>query len=119
MEFRRIFTATDYLELQRVLDAMAGEHIPAYAQESGAGQYFQILSGLAFVEKDIYVEEGDAEKADLLIRRLLETKLEDGGIIGESNHIPWYRNPKIVARIYVGVLFVAFIVLFICALVFQ
>lgn len=119
MEFQRVFTATSCLELQRVLDVMTRENIPAYAQESGAGQYFQILSGLAFVEKDVYVEEGDAEKADLLIRRLMETKLEDGGIIGDKYRLPWYRNPEVVSRIFVGIFFVAFVVLFICALLFP
>ncbi len=119
MGFQKIYTATDYLEMQRILDAMAGEHIPAYAQERGAGQYFQIRSGLAFVEKDIYVEEGDVEKARLLIRNLSEMGLEEGGISGENCRVSWYRNRRIWARISAGFLLVIFVVLFICSLVIQ
>lgn len=119
IEFQKIYTATDYLEMQRVLDALTGEHIPAYAQERGAGQYFQIKSGVAFVEKDIYVEKGDAEKAGHLIRCLKEMGLEEGGIPEENYRVPWYRNRRIAARILVGVLFAFFLGLIICAVVFQ
>ena len=115
MGFQKIYTLTDCLEMQRILDAMAEEHISAYVQERGAGQYFQIRSGMAFVEKDLYVEEGDAEKAGLLIGQLTGESCEAADVC----RVPWYQDPRIFARISAIFLVVIIFVLIICSIVFP
>lgn len=96
MGFQKLHTAMNYLELQRILDALAGERIPAYARESGEGQYFQIRSGVAFVEKNIYVEEKDAERAGLLIRYLTEIGSELATKKGDG--FPWRKRRRMMVK---------------------
>lgn len=112
MAFIKIYTSTNHMETQRVLDALKQEGIPAYAQEQGAGQYLQISWGMYFIDKDIYVAEEDAKKATLLIESLKQPESVEEQE-RETFRLPWYKNLRFLTRVWCVVLFV-----FVCVCIF-
>lgn len=118
MGFRKIYTTKNHLETQKILDALAEAKIPVYAQEQGAGQYTQIITGMRFIEKELYVAEEDVEKASLLIHYLTEP------ISGEENPVeksqnPWDRKRRVFARLNVIILIVIVLLLIGCKIFFE
>ena len=116
MNYEKIYTASDHMEFQKILDALQEENIFAYGMERGAGQYIQIVAGMAFIEKDIYVAQEDVQKASLVIQNLKET--ESSQAEQENYKVPWYQNKRILVRIYVCFLLLLFLVLWVCSIVF-
>ena len=118
MNYQKIYTSTDHMEIQKILDALSEENIPVYAKERGASQYFQIIGGMAFVEKEIYVGQEDAEKALLLIQYLTEPEpMEENE--AENYVVPWYRKRSTLARISMSWAVVIFFIAIICAILFT
>ena len=118
MTYTKIYTSTDHMEIQRILDALSQENIPVYAKERGTAQYFQIIGGMAFVEKEIFVAEEDAENAALLIQYLTEPEpMEERE--KEIYQVPWYRKRSTLARFSMLWIGVIFLVVIICAMVFS
>ena len=117
MSYIKIHSSDDFLKTQRILDVLEENGIPAYSQEKGAEQYFQIIGGMAFFVKDIYVAEEKAKDAAKLIHQSL-TELEEEGEGKEEYRIPWYSKYRHwIVRVNAILLLVFFVVILVYSFV--
>lgn len=103
-----VYNAKDDFEATMLMDVLKAEGIHSYAKDSGVGEYLKIAQGFSVYGKEIYVEEASADLAKSIIMKTLqvdETETEEEGV-----KIPWYRNKRILARIWL-VVFVGIMVL--------
>lgn len=59
----KVYNARDVLEAQEVVSLLKENGIPAYYQEGAGGVAAHDVSGFGLFGVDVYVDDGDGEKA--------------------------------------------------------
>lgn len=110
----KIYNARDDIEAGMIATALEEYGIYCHIMESGSGDWLKITQGFSIFGQDIYVKEQDVDKASAIIREIvcsyeteeapfesIEAELEaDGTLTNESINYPWFRNKRLLTRIY-------------------
>lgn len=100
---KRVYNAQNTYEAQRLSDILKAAGIRSILQEAGAGGYMKVAAGISVFGTDIYVDEEDMDRARQILREELGEAMEQNIAEQESVKQPWYRNPRVIARIILGV----------------
>ncbi|MBO5564177.1 MAG: DUF2007 domain-containing protein [Lachnospiraceae bacterium] len=64
----RIYNARDALEAEEVVSILKENGIPAYYQDGAGGVVAHDVSGFGLFGVDVYVDDGDTERASQIIQ---------------------------------------------------
>jgi hypothetical protein len=122
----KLISITNNVESDLILNLLRNNGISGYKQDNGPGGYFNIKYGFSVFGGDIYVDEGDYEKASEIVKELYsDTDAENGNDAGDTeeelqepseydsyDNYPFYKNPHKLARIFLGVMAATSLILF-------
>lgn len=109
----KLKSAVNNIDAELIINLLRNNNITCYKKSKGSGGYMNIYMGYSVYGEDIYVDKSDYEKANELLDEIsaineLIPEEEDK----DNMAIPFYKNPRIVARILLitmlgGLLFTA------------
>jgi hypothetical protein len=102
----KVATASNEIEAGLIMDLLLNNQIPCYKKSKGAGGYLNIYMGYSVYGEEIYVAEKDYQRAKALLDELTTAPEEEEEDNTAEDSIPFYRNPRITARIIL-ILFLA------------
>ncbi|MCQ2536730.1 MAG: DUF2007 domain-containing protein [Lachnospiraceae bacterium] len=125
----KIYNARDDIEAGMIAAALEEYGIYCHIMESGSGDWLKITQGFSVFGQDIYVKEQDADKASAIIQDIvrsyeteetpfesIEAELEaDDTLTNESINYPWFRNKRLLTRIFIIVFVVLTLITFLLA----
>lgn len=107
----KLKSVANNVEAELIINLLHNNNIECIKKSKESGDYMNIYMGYSIFGEDIYVNEDDYEAAIEVLNSLPNN---EELIIDEDNnidyHIPFYRNPRIVARIIILVMIGAVIV---------
>ncbi len=111
----KLDTASNEIEAGLIMNLLLNNQIPCYKKSKGAGGYLNIYMGYSVFGEEIYVTEKDYQRAKALLDELKEAPEEGEAQEEEPNDtavdsVPFYRNPRITARIIL-ILFLATVIM--------
>ena len=68
----KVYNARDVLEAPEVVNLLKENEIPAYCQEGSGGVAAHDVSGFGLFGVDVYVDDGDEDKASQIIKSVME-----------------------------------------------
>lgn len=96
----KLKSAVNNIEAELIINLLHNNNITCYKKSKGSGGYMNIYMGYSVFGEDIYVDKEDYEKANTLLN---DTTANNELILDEEDkldyHIPFYKNPRIIARI--------------------
>ena len=63
----KVYSCSDRVQADMLIEALKREGIPAYAESKGSGDYLNIYMGTSVFGETIYVDENDADRAKEII----------------------------------------------------
>lgn len=72
MKVTKVCTARDKIEAEMILDILSRNGITAFRQGIGSGGIMDIYTGNSIYGEDIFADERDVERAQDLIRNIIE-----------------------------------------------
>lgn len=101
----KVSSAANDIEAQILLNLLANNNIPCFKKNNGAGGYMNVYMGYSVFGEDIYVDKRDYQAAtDLLNSLQPDTNSMDLEDDLEDYKIPFYKNPRIIARIMAAII---------------
>ena len=94
-----IYNAKDAIEAQRLSDILKAADIPTILVDTAAGGTVKLIQGFSVYGTEIYVREDDADRAVQILRDELGEEFQEDEAEQETVKQPWYRNPRVIARI--------------------
>lgn len=94
-----IYNAKDAIEAQRLSDILKAADIPTILVDTAAGGTVKLIQGFSVYGTEIYVREDDADRATQILRDELGEEYQEDEAEQENDKQPWYRNPRVIARI--------------------
>ncbi len=96
----KLKSAVNNIEAELIINLLHNNNITCYKKSKGSGGYMNIYMGYSVYGEDIYVDKSDYEKATQLLDEIstnneLIPEEEDK----ENAPVPFYKKPRIVARI--------------------
>ncbi len=116
----KVTSAANDIDAGLIMNLLINNNIPCFKKDNGAGGYMNVYMGYSVYGEDIYVDRRDYEAALELINSLkpdkvsMDTESVDMDTIDEKSidqeeyqdeyKIPFYKNPRIIARIFVVII---------------
>lgn len=101
----KVTSVANNIEAELIINLLLNNNIQCLKKSKEAGEYMNIYMGYSVFGEDIYVNEKDYQAAMELINSL---SYDDDLISEEDNnidfHVPFYRNPRLLARIIILVM---------------
>ena len=63
----KVYSCAKRFQADMIVEALKNEGIPAYSQSDGSGEYMEIYMGTSLFGENIYVDKGDAYRAEEII----------------------------------------------------
>ncbi len=102
MKPMKLMSASNSIEADMIVDILESNGIPCMKEQRGSGSYMNIAYGFSVYGTEIFVDEADYDHALELIKDVsdepIEKEVEDDNV----NDYPFYRNPRIIARIWLA-----------------
>jgi len=119
----KLISVASTIEADMIIYLLENNGIQSIKKQEGTGSYMNIYYGFSIYGAEIYVDEQDFQEASELINEInmdglqsdqaiddidpntTEGELPLGAGIEDVNYkdYPFYRNPRIVVRIYLGI----------------
>ncbi len=113
MQPRKLVSTDNAVDAELIAGVLTQEGISTYTKDLESGDYMSIVMGFSVFGKELYVDEGDYERAKELLEgmRMEGAAAPDGGtqagmrersegsLEEEEIHIPWYRSKLVAARV--------------------
>jgi hypothetical protein len=96
----KVKSSVNSIDAEMIMLLLKNNNIPCFIKSKEAGSYLNIYMGYSVFGEDIYVDKEDFEEASNLLQEL-STPETDENDITEDIHLPFFRNPRIVARIII------------------
>jgi hypothetical protein len=116
----KVTSAANNIDAGLIMNLLINNNIPCFKKDNGAGGYMNVYMGYSVYGEDIYVDKKDYEAALDLINSLepdkesMDTESVDEDSIDKKSmdkeeyqdeyKLPFYKNPRIVARIFVFII---------------
>ncbi|SHK72506.1 Putative signal transducing protein [Anaerocolumna jejuensis DSM 15929] len=111
----KVTSAANDIDAGLIMNLLINNNIPCFKKDIGAGGYMNVYMGYSVYGEDIYVDRKDYEAALDLIGSLEPDKesVENESIDKEAIEteedqaeykLPFYKNPRVVARIIVVII---------------
>ncbi|MGN6714963.1 putative signal transducing protein [Anaerocolumna jejuensis] len=111
----KVTSAANDIDAGLIMNLLINNNIPCFKKDIGAGGYMNVYMGYSVYGEDIYVDRKDYEAALDLIGSLEPDKesVENESIDKEAMDaeedqaeykLPFYKNPRVVARIIVVII---------------
>lgn len=95
MKPSKIYSCSDRVQADMLIEALKREGIPAYAESKGSGDYLNIYMGTSVFGETIYVDEGDAERAKEIIESMTQTD-SSTDTVEDKGSVPARPDKKIL-----------------------
>jgi hypothetical protein len=96
----KIKSAVSNIDAELIINLLHNNNITCFKKSRGSGGYMNIYMGYSVYGEDIYVDRTDYEKANQLLDEITDAKeLIPEGVDNDNASVPFYKNPKIIARI--------------------
>lgn len=96
----KVKSVANELEAELIINLLHENNIPCIKKSNGAGGYMNIYMGYSIFGEEIYVAQKDYQVAmDLLSVLSINNNSIEEEEKEDFYHIPFYKNPQIVARI--------------------
>ena len=99
----KLISTSNSIEADMIVDILESNGIPCMKEQRGTGSYMNIAYGFSVYGTEIFVDAADYDRALELIKVDVD---EPGEKEVENDNIkdyPFYRNPRIIARIWLAV----------------
>ncbi|WMJ85590.1 putative signal transducing protein [Anaerocolumna sp. MB42-C2] len=99
----KIKSVANDIDAELLINLLQNNNIPCFKKSKGAGGYMNIYMGYSIFGEDIYVDKEDYTRAMDILSELdlcpdnMSTSTEENVPMDYS--IPFYRNPRMIARI--------------------
>lgn len=113
----KVTSAANDIDAGLIMNLLINNNIPCFKKDNGAGGYMNVYMGYSVYGEDIYVDRKDYEAALNLINSLepdkesMDTESVDMDLTDKKSmdkddeyKLPFYKNPRIVARIFVVII---------------
>lgn len=116
----KVTSAANDIDAGLIMNLLINNNIPCFKKDNGAGGYMNVYMGYSVYGEDIYVDRKDYEAALDLINSLepdkesIDSEAVDKDTIDENSlvqeeyqdkyKVPFYKNPRIIARIFVVII---------------
>lgn len=98
--------AVNNIEAELIINLLHNNDITCYKKSKGSGGYMNIYMGYSVYGEDIYVDKSDYEKAKQLLNEISDVQeLIPEEEDKENTPIPFYKKPRIIARILLIAMF--------------
>lgn len=118
MKAVKLMSVTNTVEAELIMNLLRNNEIPCFKKDNFTGSYMNIYMGYTVFGEVIYVDEADYERAQAIINELkpeIDSASEKQSAdlpydedTSEDNYtyqqVAFYRNPRIVARILLGLM---------------
>jgi hypothetical protein len=107
----KIASVANDIEAELIRNLLLNNNIPCFKKNNESGGYMNIYMGYSIFGEEIYVDEKDAQTAKDLLNSL---KPDQDYMDYDDSHtgykLPFYRNPRIVARILLVIMAASMII---------
>jgi len=108
----KITSVSNTIEAELILNLLRNNGIPCFKKYNGAGGYLNLYMGYSIYGEELYVDKSDYQRALDIIDDLSSdgsSEQPNGGTESTEDsesysHVPFYKNPHVIARIILGII---------------
>ncbi len=92
----KVYSCSDRVQADMLIEALKREGIPAYAESKGSGDYLNIYMGTSVFGETIYVDENDADRAKEIIEGMTQADSDVADTIEDQGPARARQDKKIL-----------------------
>ena len=92
----KVYSCSDRVQADMLIEALKREGIPAYAESKGCGDYLNIYMGTSVFGETLYVDENDADRAKEIIESMTQADSDVADTIEDQEPVPARQDKKIL-----------------------
>ena len=92
----KVYSCSDRVQADMLIEALKREGIPAYAESKGSGDYLNIYMGTSVFGESLYVDEDDADRAKEIIESMTQADSDVADTIEDQEPVPARQDKKIL-----------------------
>ena len=92
----KVYSCSDRVQADMLIEALKREGIPAYAESKGSGDYLNIYMGTSVFGETLYADENDADRAKEIIESMTQADSDVADTIEDQEPVPARQDKKIL-----------------------